>query len=84
MSTINAPFTGTVLQRHGQSPIVYEIRPDVAAHLQGFVYALDPDALGAIPNGARVRCDPGPVMAVPFPFNRYVTIMKWWMDPALI
>ena len=84
MSTITAPFTGTVLGRHGQTTIIYEIRPDVVAHLQGLVYALDPDALGAIPDGARVRCDPGPIITTPFPFNRYVTIMRWWVDPALI
>ena len=84
LSTITASFTGTILQRHGQITIIYEIRPDVVAHLQDFVYALDVEELSAIPNGARVGFDPGPAIGVPFPFNRFVTIMEWWVDSARI
>ena len=79
MPTTNTSFTGTVVQRFGQITILYEIRPDTVTNIQGSVYAVDPGEVGAIPNGARVRC-----IGVPFSFHRYVTISEWWLDPARI
>ena len=76
MSTNTTTFTGTVVQRFGQITILYEIRPDTGTNIQvqGSVYAVDPGEVGAIPNGARVRC-----VGAPFSFFRYVTITEWWL-----
>ena len=76
MSTTTTSFTGTIVQRFGQITVLYEIRPDPGTNIQvqGSVYAFDPGEVGAIPNGARVRC-----IGAPFSFYRYVTIAEWWL-----
>ncbi len=77
-------FAGTVVARSRQQDIIcYQIRPDVVAQLTGDVYGFGGLEEGIIPLGARVCCSYGPPYLALVLMN-FITIMEWWIDPALI